>query len=991
MPDFFLKKRNKIDFQDLMQHRIHEILLVASPYDAFILEEDGHLTEQILTEYIGMNFNYAPRVTRVSTGRRALSVLKEKKFDLIILMLRIEDQDPISLGKTIKKTYPKKPIILLSFDESELKHLPDRISPNSINRVFIWSGDAGVFPAIIKYIEDRKNAKKDIINGDVRSILLIEDSPRMYSVILPLIYKELVYQIQRLTNQRLKQSQRLLHLRGRPKILLTPNFETAQKFFRQYKTNMMGIISDVRFLKRGKKFSDAGIEFAKWARRIDPSIPILLQSTQKVNRYMAEKVKANFLHKESPTLLSDLRNFMINNFGFGDFIFRLTNREEISRATNIDELCEQISKIPKESLLYHANNHHFSNWLAARTEFDLASKLRNGSALDFKSTDSLRSHLIKTLKNQVNKTDEDISDYSFTGQTTSLSNFYRLCGGSLGGKARGLGFARTMIKNSGIRNKYKNIHIRVPKCAVIGTNEFDQFMKDNDLWELALLGKNDRKLEASFMKAKLSIDLMIKLELFIKENTFPLAVRSSSLLEDSQYQPLAGTYETYMLPNNSKSDKKRLNELIKAIKRIFASTFRNEAKALLENTAHRIQEEKMAILIQEIVGIQYESHRFYPSFSGVLQSINYYPVSYMKRNEGVAYLALGFGRTIVDGEKCLRVSLKYPNILPQFHSTKAIKNSTQNGFYGLSLKSKIQEKDLLYYSLNDAEEDGALKWSGSVISQEDNTLRDTLSINGTRIVSFAPILKWDTIPFAELAQEILSIGKKALGCPVEIEFAINISQNKKAEFCLLQIKPMVLTGYYSTLKTKEKKDHNLFCRSSITLGDGSINQIKDLIIIKEDAFDLSQTMQVAKEVSKINDKFKDRHHYVLCGPGRWGSADPWLGIPVQWNQISQARAIIEVGREELPIDPSFGSHFFQNIISLRVAYFTINPKKKDDLLQLDWLNPCQIVESNKFTEWYHFDRPIHITVDGISGIGNIYQPENTQESEAMDEEDSSGI
>ena len=991
MPDFFLKNNNKIDFQDLMQHRIHEILLVASPYDSYILEEDGHLTEQILTEYIGMNFNYAPRVTRVSTGRKALSILKDKKFDLIILMLRIEDQNPVSLGKTIKKTYPKKPIILLSFDESELKHLPDIITPNSINRVFIWSGDASVFPAIIKYIEDRKNAKKDILNGNVRSILLIEDSPRMYSVILPLIYKEIVYQIRGLINQSLNQSQRLLHLRGRPKILLTPNFETAQKFFKQYKSNMMGIISDVRFLKGGKKHSEAGIEFAKWARTIDPSIPILLQSTQKINQQMANHVNANFLHKESPTLLNDLRSFMINNFGFGDFIFRLPNRKEISRATNLEELSKEISRIPEESLLYHANNHHFSNWLAARTKFNLASKIRKASTYDFNTTESLRIYLIKIIQNQINESDEQISNYTSTKLKTNVSDFYRLCGGSLGGKARGLAFARTMINNSGIKNKFKNIRIRVPKCAVIGTNEFDQFMKDNELWELALLGKNDSTLEKSFLNGELSIDLTLKLESFIQENKFPLAVRSSSLLEDSQYQPLAGTYETYMLPNNSKSDKKRLNALTTAIKMIFASTFKNEALSLLENTAHRIQEEKMAILIQEIVGIRYKSHRFYPSFSGVLQSINYYPVSYMKRNEGVAYLALGFGRTIVDGEKCLRVSPKYPNILPQFYSVKSIRNSTQNGFYALPLKSKDQKEDLLYYSLKDAEEDGSLKWSGSVISQDDNTMRDTLSIEGTRIVSFSPVLKWDTIPFTRLAQEILTIGKKSLGCPVEIEFAVNISKDNKPEFCLLQIKPMVLSSYYRTSKEQSKELNQLFCRSNITLGDGKLDKIKDLIIVREDTFDPSQTLQIAEEVSMINKKFKSKEQYILCGPGRWGSADPWLGIPVQWHQISNAKAIIEVGMDDLPIDPSFGSHFFQNIISLRVAYFTINPKNKNDILELEWLNKSQLIESNKFTEWYHFDNPITITLDGTTGLGNIYQPEIMKRSQIMDEEESSGI
>ena len=992
MADFFVGNNSKIDFQDLMGHRIHEILLVASPYDAFILEEDGHLTEQILTEYIGMNFNYAPRVTRVSTGYQAMRVIKEKKFDLIILMLRIEDQDPISLGKRIKESFPKKPVILLAFDETELKQLPNSISPKSINRVFIWSGDAIVFPAIIKYIEDRKNAKQDIINGDVRSILLIEDSPRMYSVLLPLIYKEIMYQTKNLVNRSLSQSQRLLHLRGRPKILLTPNYETAQKFFKQYKKNMIGIISDVRFPRKGIKYSEAGLDFAKWAREIDPSIPILLQSTQKENENIANKVNANFLHKNSPTLLNDLREFMVNNFGFGDFIFRLPNGKKVGAATTMEQFVKGIEKISVESLLFHANNHHFSNWIAARTEFKIASKLRKIFAHEFEDGDSLRTVLLRQLHpNKNNSKDPDVSYESVEHKNDKL-DFIRLCGGSLGGKARGLGFARTMLSSSGIKKKFKDIAIRVPKCAVIGTDEFDYFMNENQLWEMALLGTDDKKIITRFLKANLSIDLIDKLKEFIKKNRCPLAVRSSSLLEDSQYQPLSGTYETFMLPNNSRSEKKRLNELVVAIKKVFASTFTGEARSLLERTSHRIQEEKMAVLIQEIVGQSYKNDRFYPTFSGVLQSVNYYPVSYMKREEGVAYLALGFGRTIVDGEKCLRISPEYPNIIPQFFSIKSTIQSSQNEFYGLPMKVKKQQKDdLLSYDLEQAEKDGSLKWSGSVISHDDGTIRDTLSVSGPRIVSFAPILKWDTIPFSKLAKNILSIGKKALGCPVEIEFAVNLYDNGKPEFCLLQIKPMVLTGLQRSAKGMESESKKIFCKSSITLGDGRIEDIKNLILVRKSTFETSKTSDIAKEVLKLNKKFKRKEKYIIAGPGRWGSADPWLGIPVQWNQISQAKAIIEVGMEELPIDPSFGSHFFQNLTSLHIPYFTINPKNNNDQLKFDWINDDCLMESYNYIEWYQFKKPLTIILDGTTGMGEIYQPVNEKVTLVMDEEESSGI
>ena len=992
MVDFFLKNKNRIDFQDLMQHRVHEILLVSSPYDAYILEEDGRLTEQILTEYLGMNFNYAPRVTRVSTGRHALRTMKIKKFDLIILMLRIEDQDPISLAKSIKKIYPKKPIILLSFDESELKQLPKINKINSIDSVFIWSGDAGVFPAIIKYVEDRKNAKNDIEIGNVRSILLIEDSPRDYSVLLPLIYKEIMYQIKNLIDSSLRQSQRILHLRARPKVFLTPNYNTAQRLFKRYQKNMIGIISDVKFNRNGKQSSEAGIEFVKWVRKKDKSVPILLHSAQGDNKISASKLGVNFLSKESPTLLNNLRDFIINNFGFGDFIFRLPNYDEVGKASNIAEFISRLHEIPDESLLFHAKNHHLSNWLAIRTEFELASRLRETFVDQFQSPCDLRSYIIKELKKEKRDTSSLVSEYMTSDSNLSNFSFARLSGGSLGGKARGLGFAREMIKDSNIQSKFKEIKIRVPNCAVIGTNEFDNFMNDNNLWDIALLGNNFKTLERKFLSSSLSVNLMIKLESFINDNTYPIAIRSSSLLEDSQYQPLSGTYETYMLANNSRSDRKRLDELTTAIKKVYASTFKGEARSLLENTAHHIQEEKMAILIQEIVGNTYEKSLFYPTFSGVLQSINYYPVSYMKRNEGVAYLALGFGRTIVDGEKCLRVSPEHPNILPQFYSIKSIQKNSQSMFYALRLTNETKNNsDLHKYDLIKAEKNGSLKWSGSVLSQEDGTLRDTLKEIGVRVVSFAPILKWNSIPFSDLAKVILVIGKKALGCPVEIEFAVNMEAKPKPEFCLLQIKPMVQTSFNRTIFSKDKSSEQVFCRSNVTLGDGKIETIKDFIVVRLNNFDPSKTKEIAKEVSTLNNLFRNKSQYIISGPGRWGSSDPWLGIPVQWRDISNAKAIIEVGLKHLPVDPSFGSHFFQNIASLHVAYFTINPVNKKDSFDLGWLNKRFIKESKKYIDWYQFNDPLVIKMNGTTGYGEIHLPKSKNELDIMNEEESSGI
>lgn len=989
MKSLYNSRKLIYDFQDLMINRIHNILLVSSPYDAFILEEDGRLTEQILTEYIGMNFNYAPRVTQVSTAADALELINRKKFDLVIVMLRIEDKDPISLGKSIKKLYPKKPVILLLFDESELKQLSDNISPKSIDRVFIWSGDAAVFPAIIKYVEDRKNAKRDILKGDVRAIIVIEDSPRMYSTLLPLIYREIVYHVRHLRNKSLNTTKMLLHLRGRPKVLFTPNFETAQSFFKKYRHNTIGIISDIQFMRKDEEDPGAGFSFVEWVRSIEPTIPVLLHSTDKSHKRKAHKYGAQFLHKYSPTLLQELREFMVSNFGFGDFIFRGEKGKEIDSASTIPEMIKVIEKVSVSSLFYHGKYNHFSNWLAARTEFQIASRVRAMRLKDFKTGEELRSKLLAALTSPIIEYNNlQIMEFSPESPEESGS-FFRLCGGSLGGKARGLAFAQTMLRDKEFQSLFPNINVRIPKTAVIGTDEFDQFMKDNNLWGKALKARSDGSILKSFLKCDLSIDLRIKLEAFLKVTTVPIAVRSSSLLEDSQYQPLAGAYETYMLSNSHSDLQVRLNDLYTAIKKVFASTFFLNAKSLMEKSNHRIEEEKMAVIIMEISGQQYGS-RYYPTMSGVAQSYNYYPVSYMNRDEGVAYLALGFGRTIVDGEKCLRISPKYPGILPQFYSVKSTLQNSQHQFYGLELDHKSNDSDLSSFKLSVAEQDGVLKWVGSVISSEDQILRDSLSYPGTRVVSFAPILNWKLIPLPELIEKILQISKASLGCPVELEFAINIFDGKptQAEFNLLQIKPMGITGN-QTPATLTTAHEDILCQSQVTLGDGFIFNIKDVIYVRPGTFDLSKTHEIGKEIAEFNEYF-DSSNYVLAGSGRWGSADPWLGVPVEWEEISKAQAIIEIGLKDQPIDPSFGSHFFQNLTSLRIGYFTIDPKRQNDHFDHNWLQDQPIYKKGKYVDWIQLDHPLHIAIDGVSGLGTIYKPIPPQ-IEEMDEEESTGI
>ncbi|MBT6019180.1 histidine kinase [bacterium] len=978
------------NFNELMVHRVHEILLVASPYDAFILEEDGGLTEQIMTEYIGMNFNYAPRVTRSSTAASAMNDLSKNNFDLVIVMLRIEDTDPISLGKSIKKKYPNMPVILLAFDETEIKQFTPRISPSSINRIFIWSGDASVFPAIIKYVEDRKNAEKDIIQGNVRAIILIEDSPRMYSILLPLIYREIVSLTKTLMKKTFSSTYKSMHLRGRIKVLLTPNFETAEKFSNKYGDNIVGIISDVKFLNNGKKDSKAGARFAKSIREKHPSMPIMLQSTDNSNRKLAKELGTDFLHKESNTLLNDLRNFMLINFGFGDFIFKDNQGNGLLKATNIEDLIEGIKTVPIATIILHGKSNHFSNWVAARSNFDLATQLRKINVQKFSNKEDIRAMIIEEINNlkQQHKFGE-VSDFS--PENGKSSRFYKMCGGSLGGKARGLAFAKDMIIQSGINNKFKNINVKIPKTAIIGTEEFDRFMKDNKLWDNALKANNNKDVETMFLKSRLSMELTLKVEAFLKNCNYPLAVRSSSLLEDSQYQPLSGAYSTFMLPNNQAIFKDRINQLIDAIKLVFASIFYIESKSYFANSAHRTEEEKMAVILMEIAGQEYAGGRFYPTFSGVLKSINFYPVSYMKRDEGVCYLALGFGKTIVDGGKCLGISPKYPAIKPQFSTIKSTLVNSQSSFYSLEMDGanfKLKN-DLKLLNLSKAEIDKSLDWLGGVITSDDNILRNSLSYKGTRVVNFSPILDWKIIPLCEILNELLILGKQALGCPVEIEFAVNMRKNEPSEFYLLQIKPMLISTN-KAIDEESFRKRDIFASSHITLGNGSTNQIKDLLYLSPDKYDPSKSLDIAKEIEFFNNKMGKNRPYILVGPGRWGSSDPWLGVPINWQQISNTKMILELGHQDFPVDPSFGSHFFQNIISLHIGYLTIDHKNKNDFLNSKWLEKNHPKEEKNYISWYQFKEPFRSIIDGLSGTGKVIIPK-PETIEIMDEEDSSGI
>ena len=988
---------DKLTLQDLIFHRIHEILLVASPYDSFVLEEDGRLTEQILHEYMGMNFSNAPRVWQSSTAADALTMLSRQDFDLIVVMMRIADMDPILFCSKIKELYPQKPVILLAFDESEIKQLPEEFQKSSIDSVFIWSGNANVLLAIVKLLEDKMNIKRDIKKADVRCIILIEDSPRYYSLILPMIYKEISHQVKEMVDKSASDHERLLYMRGRPRILLARSYEEAERYFKRFRMSTLGIISDIRFPKKDKLDKNAGVKFARWARSIDPSIPIMLQSKHNKNANLAKEVQAHFLYKDSPALLRELRDFVVSNFGFGDLIFRTPKGKEIIRVSDLNELVNAIKSVPEQSLLYHAKSNHFSNWLAAHGYLGLASEVRPINYADFKDSVEHRDYLIELIKNTIqNRRARQVVEIQ-RGKFDHSKRFIQISGGSLGGKARGLAFAQKMIRSSSIRKSYPEVIINIPHVAVIGTDSFDDFMRENNLWDDALSNKSNKQINNRFIKSTFNKSLIESLKLFIKSVKYPLAVRSSSLLEDSQYQPLSGMYATYMLPNNQPKAKQRLDDLITAIKLVYASTFYQDPKSLISRSVHRIEEEKMAVILMEMVGQSYND-RYYPSFSGTAQSFNFYPISYMKRNEGVAHLALGLGRTIANGEKSLRFSPKYPGILPQYYSIKATIESSQNSFYAMRLKGnnssslKNEDKNLSSFNLKIAEKDGSLKWSGSVVSNEDNIIRDTLSQNGTRVITFTPILKWSMFPLVDILNDLLEMGKDSLGCEVEIEFAVNIfeDKNKNPEFSLLQIKPMVMGGSRELINLDNESSKSILCNSKVTLGDGFIDSVQHVVFVDPKRFRSANTKAIAKEIHQFNNILVNTSPYILVGPGRWGSADPWLGIPVTWKQISGASAIIEMGIKDFPVDPSFGSHFFQNVTSMRLGYFTIDNNSKDESFDYNWLKKQKVVKNKKFTICYKLERPLRIKIDGQTGNGIILKPK-TIDIEPMNEQEASGI
>ncbi len=978
-------------FQSLMHFRIRNILLVSSLYDLFLFEEDGRLYELLREEYRGLSLTHTPELTRVSSGKEAIAMVKEfKHFDLIITTLHVDDMQVHKFADKIREIGFEIPMVLLAYDNRELTELSIYHDISIFDQVFIWQGDFRIIIAIIKYLEDKNNVEQDTKLAGVQSIILVEDRVQYYSSFLPIIYVELFKQARRLISEGLNLSHKFLRMRARPKILLCTNYEEAWQHFKKYQAHTLGIISDINYKRKGVHDPQAGIKFAKNVRKTHDDIPILLQSSTIENEEKAKATGATFLLKGSPTLLQDLSNFMVDNFGFGDFIFRNKEGEEIGRANNLSSLEEQLRAVPSESIEYHSERNHFSKWLKARTEFWLAHALRPRKVTEFESVEGLRELLIASLRDyRRNRQRGIITDFK-KESFYPLSSFARIGEGSLGGKARGLSFLNKLIYNYKIVDKFKDVDIYIPPTLVLGTDIFDQFMQENDLYHFALNCDDDLEIIQRFIAApNFPLEALHKLKDFMDIFKMPLAVRSSSLLEDSQYYPFAGVYRTFMLPNNHDNLNIRLFELINTIKRVYASTYSQNAKNYFKVTSYRLEEEKMAIIIQKMLGTRHDN-RFYPDFAGVAKSYNFYPVEPQKAKDGIAAVALGLGKTVVDGGKNIKFCPKYPGMLPQSNSIDDTLKNNQQDFYALNMEGRHSDfdetQDILVekYGLDKAETDGTLKFMGSTYSHENHVIYDGISRPGNRIITFSPILKHKIFNLPEILEYLLEIGTWAMGTPVEIEFAVNMSveRGKNREFCLLQMRPLVLRNEFEMLDYEEISKENLFCRSEKVLGNGVIDDICDIVVVPPEGFDRMKSRDVAAEVSVFNNQLiAEGRRYLLVGVGRWGSMDPFLGIPVKWDQISGASVIVEAGFDDINVTPSQGSHFFHNLTSFSVGYFTITPRMTESFVNWDWLTQHNIVKELKFTRHLRFDKPLTVKMNGRKGRGVIILPGKAEERE----------
>ncbi len=969
-------------YRSLMPNRIHEILFVSNLYDAFILEEDGSLTEQIWSQYVGLRLTDPPHVRRVSSVERALMAIEEGGVDLVLVMIRLSDNDPFEFADRVKKINPGLPVVLLASDPYDVADLPVIKRPKSVDHIFLWNNDTQILLAIIKLVEDRRNLDHDISHGQVRAILLLEDSIVHYSAFLPNMYAVVMDLTRRLIDDGFNDLHKQLRMRSRAKILLAETYEEGMALYERYRKNILGVISDVRFWRNGIHDKDAGYDFIRNIKGETPDIPVVLQSAEpEENRWRAHQIGAEFLDKGSPHLLTDLRRFLKERMGFGDFVFRMSDGREVGRAGDVYEFVHRLAHVPVESVIWHAEHNHISNWLMARTEVTMAEHLRPRRVTEFPSHEDVRRYVIETISAVLADKETDVVAHFSMKRPYQASNFLHLGQGSLGGKGRGIAFIRYLAKRQHFSEDFPEVDIAVPRTLVIGAGEFDTFLDANDLRHYAIESEDEGAIRRRFIEGRVQPQLVDNLRFYLRRIKTPIAVRSSSLLEDSHLQPFAGLYNTYMLPNTAPSRKERLNQLLMAIKLVWASTFGRNPRAYFAATSHRLEEEKMAVVIQEVVGKRHGSY-YYPTFSGVGQSVNFYPFGVMKAEDGVAHLALGLGKMVVDGGSALRFSPAYPGILPQFSSPDSWLSASQKQFYALRMDQPHLEEgspdaNLKLLELSDAEAHGELGSLGSVYLPADHVIRDSLSYDGPRVVTFAGILKYHEFPLAKILKDLFQTFEEAMGCPIEMEFAVNLwPAPKRPELKLLQIRPLIAKGENEQVAVTEEDCNRSWCHTELGLGNGVHRDLTDIVYVKPETFDRAMTRQIADEVGRMNDKLKaEKRGYILVGFGRWGSTDPWLGIGVDWAQIAGARVIIEASRPDFQVDPSNGTHFFQNITSLGIGYLTVPNKRHHAHIDWDWLDSRSIVEETTYLRHVRLDRPTTVRIDGRQHTAVAIKPE----------------
>jgi CheY-like chemotaxis protein len=958
---------------------VQEILLVSSLYDSFTLSEDGQLNELVLSEFLDLNLRHPPTITRVSTGAEAIArATSDDRFNLIISSMQVGDAHAAALTRRLRDAGVTTPVAILAYDARSVADFFTSYGTLDLAGVFLWQGDARILPAIVKLVEDAENVDHDTVEVGVQVIILIEDNVRFYSSYLPVIYSELMSHALRLVPEGINPAHKLMRLQARPKILLRRTFEEAWDTFNRYEENVLGVISDIEFPKNGELSREAGVELARRVRSRQSDVPVMLQSSRPENEALARSVGAAFLLKDSPTLLHDLRRFMVDNFGFGDFIYRMPDGTEVARAHDLKTLEEKLRTAPAASVAYHAERNHFSRWLKARTEFALAHKLRPRRLSEFPTVDALRDDVLRAIHAyRQERSRGAIADFD-RATFDPTASFSRIGGGSLGGKARGLAFVNYLLNERRVGDRIHGVKIAVPPSVVLGTDVFDEFLERNDLRDFAINVSDEQEIERRFVASPLPDAVMRDLTSLLEVVRYPLAVRSSSLLEDSQHQPFAGVYDTRMLSNSHEETKVRLRQLVSAIKRVYASMFTGRAQAYLKTTSYRLEEEKMAVILQQVVGTAHQ-RRFYPNVSGVARSHNFYPVSPMRPEDGIVAAALGFGETVMAGRRCVRFCPSYPRHPLQLTSSREILENSQRDFFALPLGDPAADLDvgpggeLELCDLDVAERDGTLTAVGSTYSTENDVVSDGISRPGPRLVTFAPILKHDVVPLAETLDVLLEISAEGTSAPVEIEFAMALDETGRREhtFGFLQLRPLALFHEAADLHFEDMEREALVCQSDRVLGNGRL-EMHDAVVVDVHRFDRGRSNDVAREVARFNAGFMQRRvPYLLIGVGRWGSSEPFLGIPVSWEEIAGARVIVEAGFRDFRVTPSQGTHFFQNLTASNAGYFTVNAEAGEGFVDWEWLAARPAVGETAFVRHLHFDDPLVVKMNGRTQRGVI--------------------